>query len=142
MINPYQPSQIADQGLVGQSQEGSKFSTVMGLIAAVVATPLMPLLVLAASFALIKCAGSFFDLELLTGDQRVGGRTAIWTGVIAVICALSAYFSVRSATHYFANDRQRGGLYLVFSLIISTIVMMIVSAVFLFGIGGSEMANL
>ncbi len=134
MTNPYQPATFVDEGFTAEQPEASRFSTYMGIVAAVLATPLMSLFVIAAAFVVIRLLGLFLDLEAFADSPQFHVRTTIWGGVAAVICGLSAYFAIRSAAHYFANDRHRGGLFLVLSLLISTVVLVVVCAILLFSV--------
>lgn len=131
MTNPYQPTRFADEGFNDRAQEVSRFSTYMGIVAAILATPLTSLFMIAAALVLIRLAGQFLNLESFAEDPRFHVRATVWGGGAALITGLSAYFAIRSATHYFVNDRQQGWLFLVASLLISSVILVVVCVILL-----------
>ncbi len=131
MTNPYQPARAVDKAPTPGGPEASRFCTWMGMLAAVLATPLISLIVIAAAFIVIRVAGLYLDLDAFVDDRRFSRRTTIWAGVAAAVCGLSAYFAIRSAASYFADDGKTGGVYLLISLMVSSIILVFICAIML-----------
>ena len=134
MSNPYQPATWIEQAVAGEPRNGSsRFCTGMGVIAAMLATPLTSLFVLAAALLMIHAIGLRVDWEVFAGDQRTQNRLIVLALVAVVVCGIAAYFSTRAATHYFAGETSKGATYLLVSLSITALILLFVVANLLFG---------
>ncbi len=123
MSNPYQPAKLIDEGLRQGESKDSRFCTWMGMLAAILATPLSALLVLAAGLMMIRMSGLQSDFGAMAGDKLFQSGLIIGAVVAVVLSGLSAYLAIRSAIHYFAEERQKGGIYLFASLVTSSLIL-------------------
>lgn len=124
MSNPYQPTRLVPPAALEEA-DPSRFCLGMGIVASVLATPLVSLFVLALSFALIHILGLQEDLRSLIQD-RLDWQLATCALAAGALLGCSAYFASRSANYYFARQRNKGSVYLILSLAVSSAILVMI----------------
>lgn len=134
MSNPYQPAKLVDDGFNGDRSEACWMSTCLGILAAILGTPITYLFVIASATIVIWSLGLDVDLDAFADDPRFHGDTMIWVSATATLCGLSAYFAIRSSICYLSGDRKQGGVFLFLSLVISPLILLLICVFMLFNI--------